>query len=71
MNMRFFPGFIVVAWIALGISFIECNNIGKTAAEHERDILDICIAEPLRNWRDYTSCIKREWDRIHEEENDG
>ena len=47
----------------ISMSVIQCSNIGKTAAEHERDILDICQAVPRS---DYTSCLRREWDRVND-----
>lgn len=47
----------------IGFSVVQCSNIGKTAAEHERNILNICQAGPVS---DYTNCLRREWDRVHD-----
>ena len=47
----------------ISMSAIQCSNIGKTAAEHERDILDICQAGPVS---EYTNCLRREWDKVHD-----
>ena len=64
MKIWFFPGFILIAWIALGISLIpQCSDISKTAAEHEQDILNICLAVERS---DMIDCIKREWDRVND-----
>ena len=47
----------------LGISFVQCSSIGKTAVEHERNILNICQAGPVS---EYTNCLRREWDKVHD-----
>ena len=47
----------------ISMSVIQCSNIGKTAAEHERDILNICQAGPVS---EYTNCLRREWDKVHD-----
>ena len=64
MNVWFLPAAVVGVWVAFIVfSAVQCSNIGKTAAEHEMDILDICQAVDLS---DYTACLRREWDRVND-----
>ena len=53
--------FILISIIIIGMG--QCVKEGKTAAEHERNILNICQAVPLS---DYTNCLRREWDRVND-----
>ena len=53
--------FIFMSIISISVS--QWNSIGKTAAQHEKNILDICQAVPLS---DYTNCLRREWDSVND-----
>ena len=57
---------VIVCFIFMSIIIIsmgQCTKEGKTAAEHEKNILNICQAVPLS---DYTNCLRREWDRVND-----
>ncbi len=47
------------------ISMVQCSSLGKTAAQHEEEVLSKC--QLVTNSR-YIDCLKREWDHIHNKE---
>lgn len=47
------------------ITFVQCSSASDVAKRHESEVISKC---QLVNLGLYTACLKREWDRIHEEE---
>jgi len=62
---------VVLFCIAMGISIsvvlislVRCSSAADVAQRHESEVISKCqlVANSL-----YIDCLKREWDRIHEE----
>ncbi len=49
----------------IGLSVVQCSSAAAVAQRHESEIISKC---QLVNNSLYVDCLKREWDRIHEEE---
>lgn len=45
-------------------SVVQCGSAAYVAHKHEENIIEICQGVELSL---YTACLRREWDRIHEE----
>ena len=65
MNIWFLPAAVFGVWIAfITFSAVQCSNLGKTAAQHEKDVISTCQGTAMAG--DYVDCLKREWDKIHD-----
>ena len=54
---------IFLSVVIMGV--FQCSKTGDVFYQHERDVITICQKVDLSL---YTSCLKREWDRIHNKE---
>ena len=55
--MVLFVGFVF-------FSFVQCSSLGKTAAQHEKEIIATC--QEISMAGEYVDCLRREWDRVND-----